>query len=75
MTEKQSYLIKATVWKWQHKNREGIAQEELYPPLVCLKMKISKNDNYIEKKGKEKALFYCYHNKKRKISQKEKENK
>lgn len=23
-------------------------------------MKISKNDNYIEKKGKEKALFYCY---------------
>lgn len=35
-------------------------------------MKISKNDNYIEKKGKEKALFYCYHNKKRKISQKEK---
>lgn len=52
-----------------------MAQEELYPPLVCLKMKISKNDNYIEKKGKEKALFYCYHNKKRKISQKEKENK
>jgi len=38
-------------------------------------MKISKNDNYIEKKGKEKALFYCYHNKKRKISQNEKENK
>ena len=51
------------------KNIIGIIVSYIFVFAVIISAKL------IEKKGKEKALFYCYHNKKRKISQNEKENK